>query len=241
MIPIPCADGWCVLNSDECRPVHGCLNGKWRCADGTCRWDINSYKCPENFLTDPQGLCLINGQSINPETGECGTISTWRQFTEDYQGCVENTEKCFDGSCWAKGTCPPVTQSLKWSSQANSLLNKFPYVGKATPNVQIECDSFYPIKCQDGTCAIQGGCSPVINECSPTETTCDGTCWSSTQHVCTTCPWTAPIWCIDGTCVWNSAECPLQVVEYVGSQVVCFNGQLKSNIASCVQTSWREL
>jgi hypothetical protein len=212
--PVKCfTNGYCVSNQQECKAYdkkfpmgNGCDNYRpYKCLSGKCAYDKNDCKeefCePHKFFCPNSGVC--ESSKDNCKDSKCNKITCplTGYCVEDYGECIaasncnlKTPNRCLDGNC--------RKYPFLFNSENESLFC----------SSGIECPSYRPYLCADGSCEEKSTFCKSLNECpSDKKIRCpDRTCASRYEDckLKNACPETNPILCNNsGNCVKNYFDC----------------------------------
>ena len=216
---LPCADGICVPNNEQCPPLFDCPSNYVRCADRSCRiadifcpltdWqeEYKTSSCPEGLhIRCPNGLCA-KPKSEETEAESEGE-STGNNILREPEMCSAHlTEGCPWEKCSSLGTYGLCTQEVSTTVNTLELLckiheNEALYLGNGCPHTT-------PLKCWSGECLAEGSTCPLLSGC-PNE----------------------PFMCPDGSCVNSLSECGREE-NCESSTTRCPDGTCARDYKSC--------
>jgi hypothetical protein len=197
---VPCADGSCESNIEECKPVFGCSNGFEMCEDGSCRSSLSL--CPQAKTCPVSRSFRCSDGSCAAKIGDCLNLS----------GCpLSSPIKCTN-----TGLC--VNKQERCSEYENNF---------ALAN---GCDKHAPLKCLNGKCVNDLNQCEAKSDCSEEQVYCPntGTCADDIRDCITLgedCP-AGYVRCIkDGKCKKKYQDCLNHVACPVSFPFRCPSGE----------------
>ncbi|MBS3062794.1 MAG: hypothetical protein J4203_02890 [Candidatus Diapherotrites archaeon] len=233
-----CQDNVCRAVSTNC----GCSANQERCSNGaclavgTCPVSCSSGQtlCPNGVCGEvcPDSVCRAAGTNCGcPQGAEMCADGACRSRCPPPWACEEPNlvrcpdgicgELCADGTCVAKGTCPPGP-CPSYGQRYQDAKCRDPDNGDCSAP-KVRCyDGICRVPCADGTCSVTGNCS---NNCSPGQARCvngacgivcpDNTCQSPGS--CGSCP--PPQVSCNGRC---ASTCP--PTSCPSGEILCGDG-----------------
>lgn len=195
---VRCPSGDCVANLLFCPSQITCSPEQpVRCADGQC---VNSiFNCPEELPVCPDFRCndgyCVKDPALCPSSPSCPTSAPI--LCSDLS-CAATVQ-----SCTVVEGCPAEAPVQCPDNSCHTSILHCP--------TKIICDSQKPVKCADGQCAVAIEACGVPEPCSGNFIRCPGGECALSKSLCPThltCPYdTAPVKCLDNTCVATPEDC----------------------------------